>query len=307
MSEHPANPAPSRWIIWFRAVRPFSFTASLMPVLVGAMLALSAEAVRWELLPLVAAASVLLHAGTNLVGDAGDFARGVDRRDSLGGSRVLVDGLLTGRAVLCGGLVLLVAGAALGLVMVWIRGPVVLYLGLAGVVGGYCYGGRPFGYKYVALGDLAVFALMGPLMVIGAYYVLTVGFAMRVLYASLPVGFLVAAILHANNLRDMAHDRRAGVRTLANVLGLTGAKVEYFLLVGAAYAAVIAMVAAHVIGWWCLLVLLSAPAAIRNLHAIGTARLDRAELIAAMDVRTARMHMAFGILLSAGLGLSAML
>ena len=306
MNDQAAKPAV-RWTVWLRAVRAFSFTASLMPVLVGAMLAVSAESVRWELLPLVALASVLLHAGTNLVSDAGDFARGVDREGSHGGSGVLVEGLLTARAVLRGGLALLAAGAALGLVMAWIRGPVVLYLGLAGVGGGYFYGGKPFGYKYIALGDPLVFALMGPLMVIGAYYVLAGGFAMRVLYASLPVGFLVTAILHANNLRDIAHDRRAGVRTLANVLGLTGAKVEYFLLVGAAYVAVIIMVAAEQIGPWCLLVLLSLPAAIRNLHRIGKARLDATERIATMDVRTARMHMVFGILLSAGLGLSAVL
>jgi len=47
--------------------------------------------------------------------------------------------------------------------------------------------------------------------------------------------------------------------------------------------------------------------AIRNLHRIGKARLDATERIATMDVRTARMHMVFGILLSAGLGLSAVL
>ncbi|MHC4717666.1 MAG: 1,4-dihydroxy-2-naphthoate octaprenyltransferase [Planctomycetota bacterium] len=307
MTERAVQMPRARWTVWLRAVRAFSFTASLMPVLVGAMLALSAGQVRWELVPLVAVASVLFHAGTNLVSDAGDFARGVDREGTHGGSGVLTGGLLKTRSVFLGGVALLALGSGLGLVMVWIRGWVILWIGLVGLAGGFFYGGKRFGYKYVALGDVFVFALMGPLMVIGSYYVLTGGFEMRVLYASLPVGCLVAAILHANNLRDIADDRRAGVRTLANLLGLTGAKVEYFLLIGAAYAGVIVMAAAGVIGPWCLLVLLSLPPAIRNMVAIGRARPEQAGKIATIDVRTAQVHLLFGVLLSAGLGVSALL
>ena len=231
----------------------------------------------------------------------------MDRKGAHGGSGVLVEGLLTIRAVHLGGIGLLAAGAALGLVMVWIRGPAVLWLGVVGVIGGYFYGGRLFGYKYIALGDVLVFMLMGPLIVIGSYLVLTGDFAMRALLGSLPVGCLVVAILHANNLRDIASDRAAGVWTLANLMGLTGAKVEYFLLIGAAYASVIAMVAAGMIGPWCLLVLLSLPPAVRNLRTIAKAAPDRSEQIATIDVQTAQVHLLFGVLLSAGLGLSALL
>ena len=77
------------------------------------------------------------------------------------------------------------------------------------------YTGKPIGYKYIALGDFLVFTLMGPLMVIGSYYVLTGDYNTNVLYVSLPVGFLVAAILHANNLRGIVHDTQANVKTLA--------------------------------------------------------------------------------------------
>jgi len=79
--------------VWFRAVRVFSFTTSLTPVLLGAVLALGAADVRWELAPLVALGCALIHAGTNLVSDAADYRRGVDRPGTHGSSAVPVEGL----------------------------------------------------------------------------------------------------------------------------------------------------------------------------------------------------------------------
>lgn len=306
MSEQDVAARPGACGLWLRAVRAFSFTASLMPVVVGAMLALSYEGrVLWGLFPLVAAASVLFHAGTNLVSDAGDFTRGLDREGSHGGSGLLVAGLLTPAAVFRAGVLMFVLGSILGLIMVWFRGLPLLWLGLAGLAGGFFYGGKPFGYKYHALGDVMVFMLMGPLMVAGSYFVLTGSFHVNVLYVSVPVGCLVTAILCSNNLRDIVHDSRARVRTMANVLGPKAAKIEYFLLVCGAFAAVAAMAIAGVVGPWCLLVLLSLPPAVRNMTMIARAHPDRTAEIASIDVRTAQLHLLFGVLLSVGLLVSA--
>ncbi|MBI5725097.1 MAG: prenyltransferase [Planctomycetes bacterium] len=291
--------------VWFRAVRAFSFTASLTPVLLGAVLALGAHDVRWELTPLVAMASVLIHAGTNLVSDAADYRRGVDRPGTHGGSGVLVAGLLTAGQVFFGGLVLLAAGSVVGLFLVWARGLTVLWLGLAGVAGGFLYGGRSFGYKYIALGDVMVFLLMGPLIVVGAHFTLTGEMSLRPLLASLPVACLVTAILYSNNLRDIAHDCSSGVRTLAGMLGLRGAKIGYFILVGGAYALAAAWAACGVLSPWTLLVLLTLPPAWKNLSLIRRARMSNSSEIAAIDVLTAQLHLGFGLLLSAGILLGA--
>jgi len=299
---------PSRLRTWARALRMFSFTASIIPVVVAAALAVSHEGpVRWELLPLVLLGSVLFHAGTNLVSDAADYDRGVDRPGTLGGSGVLVEGLLSSRRVFQAGLVMFALGAGVGLVLVWARGWTVLWLGLAGLAGGFFYGGRPLGYKYHALGDLMVFFMMGPLIVVGAYFVLTGELSLRAAGVSVPVGCLVAAILSSNNLRDILPDTRAGIRTVAILLGLRGAKVEYVLLVGGAYAVVAALVAAGALSPWCLLVALSLPPAAKNIALIVRARAESARAIAGIDVRTAQLHLLFGVLLSVGLGLSAVL
>jgi len=298
---------PASWRARLRAIRAFSFTASIIPVVLAAFLALSQGApVRWGLFLPVLAGAVLLHAGTNLVSDAADFRRGVDRKGTLGGSGVLVAGLLTPRQVFRDGIVLLGAGAAIGLFLVWTSGAPVLWIGLAGVIGGFFYGGRSFGYKYWALGDAAVFLLMGPLLVLGPYFVLTGSFHSHALLLSLPVGCLVTAILSSNNMRDIRHDAEAGVRTLATILGFGAAKAQYALLVAGAYVLVGGMVLSGVLSAWCLGVLLSAPLAFRNVKAALSARPERTEEIASIDVRTAQLHLLFGALLSLGLLASAL-
>lgn len=294
--------------VWLRAIRPFSFTASVTPVLVGAVLALSfIGEVFWFLLPLAVTCSLLFHAATNLVSEYYDFEKGVDRSHTYGSSKVLVQELLSAREVLIGGFILFGAAFALGMTMVYFRGAPVFWLGVAGLLGGFFYTGKPVGYKYLALGELIVFILMGPLMVIGSYYVMTGSYSPTVLFVSLPIGFLVAAILHANNLRDIVHDQEAKVRTVANLIGLEAARVEYFLLVGGAYLSVIMMVLTGTLGAGVLLVFLSVPPAINNMRSIRHARLDNVSAIAMIDVQTAQHHFLFGALMTTGIAISTLL
>ena len=76
---------------------------------------------------------------------------------------------------------------------------------------------------------------------------------------AIPVGALATGILVVNNLRDIDTDRLAGKRTLAVRWGRRGARVEWAMLVGVAYA--IPLVAWLGFGTtaWVLLPWLSAP------------------------------------------------
>jgi 1,4-dihydroxy-2-naphthoate octaprenyltransferase len=285
--------------IWAQAVRAFSFTASIIPVALGAALAASSgQPIAWPLLPLVVACALLYHAGTNLVSDYFDHCRGVDRDYTFGSSRVIVEGLLAPADVLRAGLLAFAVGIGLGLVLVAVRGAPMLALGAAGLVGGFFYCGAPIGYKYRALGDPLVFLLMGPLMVIGSYYALTGTYSSTVLWASLPIGFLVTAILHANNLRDIVHDSDAGVITIAGVMGHKLAKLQYYGLLAAAYLSVGVMVARGTLPAWALAVFLSLPPAIQNLRTIAASRADAPQEVALIDVKTAQHHFLFGLLLT---------
>ena len=91
-----------------------------------------------------------------------------------------------------------------------------------------------------------VFVLMGPLMVVGTYFAITGTWSTTALAASIPVGLLVAAILHGNEWRDISEDTRAGISTLSARLGREWAHYVYLALVLGAY---ITLGLAVAVGW----------------------------------------------------------
>jgi 1,4-dihydroxy-2-naphthoate octaprenyltransferase len=291
---------PSGFKVWLQAVRAFSFTASMIPCLVGTMFALllGTENSMWYLVPFIFLSSICMHAATNLISDYFDYKKGVDMDDTYGGSRVLVNGMLKPKQVAAAAVIFFIIAFILGLPIIFARGELILYLGLVGILGGYLYTGWPIGYKYFAMGDFLVFMLMGPLMVIGTFYAITGQYTPAVLWTSLPIGFLVAGILQANNLRDIAHDRRANIKTLAGLMGAGFAKGEYFFLIIGAYIVVIGLVAFGILSYWSLIVLLSLPPAIKNVSQIKGVTVEDPAKIAMLDVRTAQLHLLFGLLLS---------
>jgi 1,4-dihydroxy-2-naphthoate polyprenyltransferase len=124
------------------------------------------------------------------------------------------------------------------------------------------------------------------------------------LTASVPVGCLVAAILHANNIRDLDDDRALGKQTLATIVGPRWAKLELLALLGGAYAALAAAVALRVLPKPALLAFLSLPTALQVGKTVVTAR---SPLEVAPSVRQcAKLHAQFGVLLALGLVAAAL-
>jgi 1,4-dihydroxy-2-naphthoate octaprenyltransferase len=162
--------------------------------------------------------AVAIHIGTNLINDYYDDINGIDSAGAMGSSRVIQEGLLTPDEVWWGGITAFVIGAVAGLVLVRLCGWPIFAIGLASIAAGYFYTASPLALGYLALGELTVFIFMGPVIVVGSYYVMALRLAWPPLMASLPVGLLVPAILHANNIRDIQLDRQHHKLTLANLL-----------------------------------------------------------------------------------------
>ena len=286
---------------WSEIARPFSLTASFVPVAAAGALAAVRRDFSW--LPFLAAlvAGMLLQIGTNVVNEIYDVRKGIDTITSPRASHALVTGRVKERSAF------LLAGAAfavavlIGLGLIAVRGWPLVLLGVAGLVGGWGYTAPPLQYKYRALGLPLVFVLMGPLMVLGGYYAVTGHWSWEAAVLSIPIGLLVTAILHGNEWRDVGEDARAGISTLSIRAGRVVAHQVYvFLLVGA-YVALAASVALTVLPPLSLLAVLSLPLFVRALRAseLGAAGQQRA--IAMIDLQTAQLHAAFGLLLAAGL------
>ena len=175
-----------------------------------------------------------------------------------------------------------------------------LILGVAGALGGYLYSGF-MGYKYFALGDIMVFLLMGPLMVIGSYFALTGNYYYELWIESIPVGCLVLSILQANNHRDIHNDSSAKIKTVSILIGYKISKIEYFSLVISAYASVVVMIAVKMISPLAAIVLLALPMALKNMKLMKNSTPDNSESIAMLDAASAQHHLLFGVLYSIGI------
>ncbi|HXP33575.1 MAG TPA: UbiA family prenyltransferase, partial [Acidimicrobiales bacterium] len=117
-----------------------------------------------------------------------------------------------------------------------------------------------------------------------------------VLSAGVPVGFLAAALLEANNLRDIDTDTESGKKTLAVRVGRRRAGLLYcFTLMGVALSIGIL----HNYRAWSLIALAATPLAIYPVRLALGDRSGRALL--PMLGATARLQIVAGALLTVGL------
>ncbi|CAA9296157.1 MAG: 1,4-dihydroxy-2-naphthoate polyprenyltransferase [uncultured Chloroflexia bacterium] len=284
--------------IWWPTIRPWSYTAAVIPVLLGASVAAYDQALDWWLLVLCLAGSIAIQAGTNLVNEYFDDRKGIDKVQVYGIGGAIQRGELQPWHVLLAGGLAFAIGSAIGLYLVSVAGAFIFWLGLASVLVGILYTAGPFPLAYIGLGEIAVFTFMGPVIVSGSYYVQVGAVTWPVLLASLPVGFLVAAILHANNLRDLDIDRQFGKRTLATLLGRSGANVEYYVLIGATYVSLAITVVVGIAPILTLITLITLPTAVRLMRIVATE--DQPQTLQPVLRQTARLHMQFGCLFIVG-------
>jgi 1,4-dihydroxy-2-naphthoate octaprenyltransferase len=294
-----ANPRRSIFTEWFRLARPFSLTASAVPVLFGTALALKdGEFAPYPFLAMLFG-SLLIQAATNMFNEYYDEQRGLDVAGTVGIAGSIVQGRVHARAVLLGALLCYTVALFCGIYLVAVGGWPILALGSLCALGGYLYSAGPRPVAYTPLGEAAVFVFMGVLIVVIAYAVQDPGsFPPRVPLAALPIGGPVAAILLANNIRDMNSDRRGGRRTLPIVLGREVGVLVYRALLLEAYVAAAALMALRLVPLECALVFLSASAALRLWRDIGT--ITTPERLDPVVKRTAGLHLAFGLLYTAG-------
>lgn len=217
--------------LWLLAIRPRTLSISVVPVLVGTALAWSeARAFAWQ--PMLAAllAAMLIQAGTNLYNDVADCLRGGDQPMRQGPARVTAMGWATPASVRRAALAAFALAALLGIYLAAIGGWPILLLGIASMAAGWAYSGGPRPIAYTPLGEIAVVLFFGVGAVAGTVWLHAAALPPSVALTGLIIGLPAAAVLHANNYRDMEADRIAGRRTLAILLGKGPSLILYATL-----------------------------------------------------------------------------
>jgi len=290
------SPTTKNWII---ATRPWSFPASTMPALVAIsyIFFLKNEMtvdINWLYGVLALIGAGIFQASGNLIGDYFDYKYNVDRKDTFGSSRMLVDGVFKPKSILNFGITFLVIGILLGLFLSLNTDFNLLWIGAIGVFGTYFY----YKFKFMALGDLLIFIIYGPLIGLGTVFVMTNELDWNLFILEIPIAFLVVNILHANNTRDIRNDGKANIKTQAMLLGIKGSKVQYIVLALGAYIAVALMVTFRMIHPLTLSVFLTLPITLKNIKKMQLAEVDKPVLIKDLDADSAQLVLIFSVLLS---------
>ncbi|MCG9480120.1 MAG: 1,4-dihydroxy-2-naphthoate octaprenyltransferase [Actinomycetia bacterium] len=254
-------------LLWLKAIRAPFFSATAMSAVVGSALAFKDNSFSWLFLVL----SIIIIAGTNcginLINDYYDHKNKADDINQLytpfsGGSRVIQDKLLQPSQLLAASIASFGIAAILGMVVSIVVNISLLWFGLAGIILGFLYSANPFKLVYRGWGEVIVFLLVGPVSVIGTYYLHTSRISLEAVLISLPIGILTANILLINEFPDYKADKQAGKNQLVVILGRKKARYVYLILVAAVYIFIIIATVATPLSAFLLLTFLGLPLAI---------------------------------------------
>lgn len=222
---------------WIEGARPRTLPNAIAPVLAGtgAAAALHAASAPRAVLALVVSLALII--GVNYANDYSDGVRGTDD-ERVGPLRLVGAKVAAPKAVLGAALASFTVAAVAGLGLVVIsRHWWLLAVGALCIAGGWLYTGgtRPYGYS--GYGEIAVFLFFGLVAVLGTTYVQAGTVSWTAFGCAVAIGAFSAAVLLANNLRDIPSDTEAGKRTLAVKLGDQGTRRLYLVLLAVPFVA----------------------------------------------------------------------
>lgn len=244
---------------WIAGARPRTLPNAIAPVIAGTGAAAwlhAADGLRALLALLVAVALII---GVNFANDYSDGVRGTDD-DRSGPVRLVGARLAAPRAVLAAAVVSLIVAGVAGLTLALLSAPWLIAVGAVCIAGAWLYTGGSRPYGYAGLGEVAVFVFFGLVAVLGTQYTQALRIDWVGAALAVATGALSAAVLVANNLRDIPTDAASGKITLAVRLGDSRTRLLFQLLLGAAGALTVVLMVATP---WCAAGLLATPLALR--------------------------------------------
>jgi 1,4-dihydroxy-2-naphthoate polyprenyltransferase len=205
---------------WLLAIRPKTLFASIGPVILGLSLAvLYSGQIKFLIAFLTLICVLLLQISTNLVNDYFDAKTGVDSNKRLGPQRVTQTSLIEAKQVKQIFTLTFVLAFIIGIYLMIHGGLIIMIIGPLSIAFAYLYTGGPYPLSHYALGELLALIFFGPVAVWGTYYLQTNSFELLPLIAGLGPGFIAAAIMSINNLRDNKSDKENKKITLAVIMG----------------------------------------------------------------------------------------
>ncbi|MCH8565951.1 1,4-dihydroxy-2-naphthoate polyprenyltransferase [Nesterenkonia sp. LB17] len=285
---------------WVAGARPRTLPLAVAPVIIGAAAAHALGSFDLLIAALALVVALALQVGVNYANDYSDGIRGTDD-ERVGPMRLTGSKAAKPRQVKDAAFVSFGLASLAGLIIVILTGMWwMLAVGAACVLAAWWYtgGSRPYGYR--GLGEIMVFVFFGLVATLGTTWAMAAELSVGAGIGAVGSGLIAAALLMANNVRDIPTDREAGKVTLAVRLGERRARFSYVAMVGLALVLPLALL---VHSWWFLLVLLALPLALGPARIMLSLQKKGPALIKVLQL-TSLIGMAFALTYSAALVLS---
>lgn len=228
--------------MWISAARLRTLPLSISGILMGTAFASLENEFNWPVFLLALATTLGLQILSNFANDYGDGIKGTDNDERLGPQRAIQSGIISDRELKTGLYItsIITLGLAITLIAVVFESHELFYaflffvLGLLAIIAAITYTVGKNAYGYRGMGDLFVFLFFGLLSVLGSSFLFSKTLEADAFLLAFAIGFLSAAVLNLNNMRDRLSDRNSGKITLAVRLGEKRVKIYHFCLVFAA-------------------------------------------------------------------------
>jgi len=297
-----------KWMLSLRA--PF-LTASVVPVIFGTALAWQLTGqLNWIYAMVTMLGVCFAQAGTNLSNDFYDHKTTDDDINETptpfsGGSRMIQNKIQSPKEVHIGGLVFFGLAALCGLFL-WLstrntysNAYIIPLFAVVGFLSGYLYTATPIKFGYHGWGELFIGLNFGTLSVLGSYYVQTGSLSWTPVIASIPISFLIAAVVYINQYPDYEADKKVSKRHWVVKLGKKNAISGYLFLVFGSYLASIIAVIFDYMPVWSLVVFITLPLALGATKTL-LKYFDKIEELLPANAATIKIHMTYGLLMTVG-------
>jgi len=293
--------------VYLKALRAPFLAGSLVPVLMGAALALTDEKFSLLFFVITASGVAALHLGANLLNDYYD-ARGTDQINVRltpfsGGSRVIQKGEVAARVVLFMALGFFALGLATGIWLASFGRPLVLAIGLLGLSAGWAYSAPPLALMSRGWGEVLIFFAFGPLVTLGTYYVMCGSLSWPAFALGFPHGLFITGVIWINQFPDYEADSEAGKKNLVVRCGPGISRYLYCLIIVLAFVLVIYLVSMEGFSYLIMLSFIAFPMAFRAMKILWREYLSFEGVIPAQAL-TIQFMVAHGLLICLGLLLS---
>ena len=223
---------------YIQAARLRTLPLSVSGILFGSAIAVREECFDGIIFTLALLTTIGFQVLSNFANDYGDGVKGTDK-DREGEQRMVATGAISAKQMKNAMIYTVVITMIIAIALIYsafaqdfFKALLFFVLGVASIVAAIKYTVGDNAYGYSGLGDLFVFLFFGLLSVIGSYYLYSktlIDFS--IILPAAAIGFLSAAVLNLNNMRDQLNDKKSNKNTLVVKLGSQWAKKYHYTLI----------------------------------------------------------------------------